>query len=326
MTTEIDFFEIQIGKETVWGTAVPPTAKLAEVEECTITPEVEAEGHAELSGSLSPAIHAAVNRKAGRASLSGIATYEQLPYLLDSLLGEATPSAGPPHDYAYLGAGAKPTPRQMTLVKGNPSFAEALISAILATLELEFATNVATTFSAEAFGYGVQDDALETLTDATVNILHGNDIALYIDDWAGTIGATEFTGVAFTARLGLDVNRDNVGGLGSVNPKTWKQQRAEPGSNQLMLSLEYETDAKAYLTELLGVTREPFEKQVRILSQIDANHICQIDFAGFAEEAPELHTDEDGVATLEFTLSARHNVGLGGWLAASITNEVVALP
>ena len=323
---EKDTMEYQIGKETDWGDQVATTAKLMEIEDLELAPEEVSEAHAEVRGDLTPSYNATLDRKAGAASLSGIATYEDLPYWLDSLLGEATPTGTDPYEYAYAGPGAKPTPRMMTLTKGDATFAQCLTSALVNVLTLEFPTNGPVTLSVEFFGHGVEDDSIASLNDRAVNIIHGNDVTLYVDTWAGTIGATPYPGIAFTITFKLDANRGDKPGLGDVNPLGWKQQRGDPGANQLMMSLEFDTNSDALLSTMLTGTDIPFRRQVQINCALDASHSLEIDFAGFAAAAPTLHPDEDGVATLEFTLDAQENTTMGGWLDIRCTNTIATLP
>jgi hypothetical protein len=324
--SEMDLFQFQAGKEADFGTEVPQTVKLMELETLEIEPIVESEAHPEVRGTLDPSYNATLDKKGGAFSAAGIATYDDLPYWLDSLLGEATPTGTGPYVYTYAGAGAKPTPRMMTLTRGDENDVKSLVSALAQTLTLNIETNSPVGLEVAGFGHSVKDDTLATLADRTVHPIHGNDVTLYIDDWAGTVGATEFTDVAFALSLALDNARAEKPGLGSVEPKSWKQPKGDPGSNQLTMKLEVDTMSIAFLDALLTGTDTPFRKLVRLAFALDANHELQIDFAGFAAESPVLHPDEDGVAVLEFVLSAMNDpTGMGGWLDIENTSNVATL-
>lgn len=325
--SESDLFSFQVGKESVWGSAVDQTAKLMEVDSLEIEPIVESEAHAEIRGTLDPSYNATLNRIAGAASLSGIATYEDLPYWLDSLLGEATPTGTGPYTYTYAGPGAKPTPRQMTVARGYGTVVKSLVSALANTLTLEWATNAPVMLGVGMFGHSVADDSLDSLSDRAVNPVHSNDATLYIDSWGGTVGSTAYTGVAFNIGLSLDANRTDKPGIGSVTPLSWKQMRGDPGANQLVLRLEFDAAAETLLDALLTSTDLPFRRLVRITTALDANHSLQVDFAGFSPEAPVLNPDEDGIAVVEFTLNAMNDPnGMGGWLDVENVSQVSALP
>jgi hypothetical protein len=324
--SEMDLFQFQAGKETTFGTAVPQTVKFMELETLEIEPIVEGEAHKETRGTLDPSYNATLNKKGGTFNAAGIATYDDLPYWLDSLLGEATPTGTGPYAYVYAGAGAKPTPRMMTLTRGDENSVKSLVSALVQTLTLNVETNAPVGLEVAGFGHSVEDDALATLADRTVNPIHGNDVTLYIDAWAGTVGTTEFTDVAFALSLALDNARAEKPGLGAVTPKSWKQPKGDPTANQLMMRLEFDTMSIAFLDALLTGTDIPFRKLVRLEFALDANNTMNIDFAGFAAEAPVLNPDEDGVAVLEFVLSAMNDpTGMGGWLDWEVVNGVSTL-
>lgn len=327
--SELDLFEVQVGKETTWGTVVAPTAKLMGIESCEIVPLQEAEHIPEMRGDLTPAYNAIVNRFTGEANIEGTITYEDICYFLDSLLGEATPSGAGPYVYSYAGPGAKPTPRVLTLVKGDSEGVYSLAGGLVDTLELTFEKNTRSTFSAHLLGKLVNTDTLASLSDRSVNIAHGNQVALYIDPFGTAAGTTVYSGIKIKAGLSLDMNRQVKEGLGSLNPVGWKQQKADPGANQMTFSLEFDSTSglsKDMLDALIGATSTPFEKVVRLLAQIDSNHILQVDFAGFSPEAPSMFSDEDGIATVEFTLNAIYESTLANWLKIDVTNQVSTLP
>jgi hypothetical protein len=52
--SELDLITTQIGKETVWGTAVPQTALLVGIENCELTPQMETTPVPESRGNLVP--------------------------------------------------------------------------------------------------------------------------------------------------------------------------------------------------------------------------------------------------------------------------------
>ena len=60
------FETVEVGMQTVWGTAVTPTAKLSLIEECEIEPIQESEVIPELRGTLAGNYTASLNK--GRIS------------------------------------------------------------------------------------------------------------------------------------------------------------------------------------------------------------------------------------------------------------------
>lgn len=326
--SELDLFEIQVGKETTWGTAVAPTKKLMGVESCEISTLHESEHIPEMRGDLTPAYNAVVNRFTGEASIEGTIVYEDILYFIESMFYEDTPSGTGPYVYQYAGAGAKPSPRIMTLVKGSGEGVYCLAGAICNTLEMTFEPNARATYSAGFIGENIEADALVTLGDTAVNVCHGNQVSLYIDDFGAAAGTTIYNGVKTSASISLDMARSVKAGLGSLTPVGWKQAKADPGGNQLTLSLEFDntTDySKDLYDELIATTLAPFRKVVRLKAAIAATHLLQIDFAGFSPEAPTLFGDADGIATLEFTLNALYESTLANWIEIEVQNSLASL-
>jgi hypothetical protein len=77
---------------------------------------------------------------------------------------------------------------------------------------------------------------------------------------------------------------------------------------------------------LIAATSTPLQKVVRLDFTLDVNHKLVLDFAGFAPEAPQLWSDDDGIATLQFVLNAQYEATLTNWFDSTITNQVATLP
>jgi len=327
--SEYDLLVTQVGKETVWGTAVNPTAQLVAIEDCKITPLMEATPIPESRGNLVPSYNASIDRRVGEGSINGAVTFEDIPYWLDGLLGQATPTGTGTFTRVYNGGLVKPTPRYMTLVRGGPEGVYSIVGCMPSTLEMTFERNAFATFSCSLIGKDVASDAIATLADRSFNVVHGNQAAIYIDAFGVAAGTTIYDEIKFTASLSLDMNRALKAGLGSQSAVGWRQSRADPGANQLALSLELDNatgSSKSILDALLTATTSPIKKVVRLLFTLDANRVLTIDFAGFISEAPELFGDTDGIATLEFTLNAMYETTLADWLEITVKNQVASLP
>lgn len=322
MATIPELFEVQAGKEVTWGTSVTPTVKLMGISDATIKPIVESELIDEKRGTLAPGYTSVINKVSGEASVEGVVLYEDIPYWLDSLFGLATPSGANPYVYAYSSpVGSAPTTRKMTLASGDGTNEYSLAGAVVKALSISGESNSKLEFSAELIGKQVSSDALASLDDRSVTVAMGNHVALYIDAFGGTIGSTQVNATAFSFELEIETNRELVFHMGSATPTTYREGKWE---GTLKLSLELNATSKAYLDSIIGATAV-FKKLVRIKATSGTN-ILQFDFAGFAENAPELWTDEDGVTTVELELKGLvDSDGLEDWLEASVTNSVSAL-
>lgn len=324
MTFIPDLAEIQIGKESTWGTGVTPTAKLMSIETCKIRPITQMMIHSSL-GSLGPSGAASVLKIDGEASIGGEAVYEDLPYWLDSLFGEATPTGSDPYVYGYAAPlTTEPTPRIMTLVQGDNAgnYVYGLEGALVNKLVISGKSGEAIKWSADLIGENGVPDSLAALSDRTVNGIMAAHMDLYIDAWGGTIGSTQITTTFFSFELTLNAARATYHGIGSVQPKGYREAKY---TGTLKLSLEMDSTSQGYLDAIIAGSAA-WQRQVRLSAANGANLGLDLDFAGTAIKAPELFTDQDGVVTVDLELESTYNPTLTNWFEAEVTNQVSTLP
>jgi hypothetical protein len=324
---ELALFQWQLGKQSAIATAVTPTVKLMGVEDGELTPKVETSVIEESRGSFAPAYDAVVDSIGGEASIPGKASFEQIPYYLDSMFGEATPGISPGYARAYAAPlTAKPTSQRMlTALRGSALDARCLKGALVNELTLKGESNKPVTFEAKLLGHSVESKALASLSDTTVNYIHSNQAAIKLDTWAGTMGTTALTPLAYSFELGLNMNLAMQMGLGAATPVAHKMNKADAGSNQLKLSMELASDSAGYLTSILTPSNNtPFRAQIQIGFTL-GSLIFTFQFAGFAAEAPKFVGDTDGVASLDFTFSPLYHSTFANWFKCTVTNAVQAL-
>lgn len=321
-----DLIQVQLGKETVWGTGVAATAKLMGVVDAMHQPVVNAKVFAERRASLDPGYVTALTGLAGGMRIEGTVLYEDFPYFLDGLISEATPSGGGPYTRTYA-SGSAYTPRPSTAYIGSSAGMYRLLGGVVNGLTIRGAAgenDTELTYTAELIGKQLDTTgSLASLSDRTATPAMASHLALYIDAWAGTIGTTAIT-TAFSFELGLNLNRMLKRYLGSLLPATYETAKADPAGNTLRLSLNFDATSKALLDVILGGS-SVFQRQVRIKATSGTN-ILQFDFAGTTVAAPEVFTDVDGVLSVDIVLNATYNSALGGWFAAQSVNSVSALP
>jgi hypothetical protein len=323
---ELDLMQWQIGSQSQFDTAVTPTAKLMGVESGEIQPLVETSAVPEQRASLAPAFTATIDKVSGEASIAGAANYQQIGYLFDSLLGEASPSGAGPYTRAYAAPlGSKPTPRILTLVRGSSLDARCLKGGIVNELTLTAETNQRVMYDGKMIGHSVESDALAALSDLAVDYLHSNQVALTLVTWAGTMGATALSPLAYNYELGLNFNKMLQMGLGSVTPRDHKIRKGEADSNQLKLSMELHSDSAGWFNSIISATATPFRAQIQATFTLGAASLV-LQYAGYAAEAPKYVEDTDGIATLEFTFSPLYHSTFGNWFKASLVNAVATLP
>lgn len=314
---------VEAGMQTLWGTAVTPTAKLSMIEECEISPIQEAEHLKELRGTLAGNYVAMLNKGGGEASLKGGLCYEDIGYYLDSVLVKnVSPTGAGPYVYVRdAPLTTLPTRRLFTLVKGNSTnYSYGLNSGIINELAIKIESNQPWMFDAKLFGQKVSELALAGMSDRTATPIHANVTSLYIDAWGGTIGTTAITDAWFTAELVIKNNSEVVPTIGNQYPISYRDAIYE---GTLKLKIEVATATKAYMTALLGTSVT--QKQIRIKGTTGASAIAQLDFAGTFVNAPKVE-DENGVSSFEFELQHTYNPTLANWLKTSVTNSLATLP
>jgi len=319
-----ELLRVQVGKETTWGTAVVDSAKLMGVSDFNLQPGVAAKRFKELRGNLAPAHLAAMTKVAPSGSMSQIATYEDICYLLEAMCGVATPSGAGP----YVRTGGAPTtvavatPRFMTAFYDDPGGAGTYKAAgvLPSKLTIGGKQGEEMMLKADLLAKQITTGTPAALSDRSMNVVMGSDTKLYVDAWGGTIGTTEMATMSYSYELMLDAQRLLKHYLGALTPGRYVERKWD---GELKMMLEFNATSKAFLDAL--ITPALFQKQVRIKATSGTN-IVQIDFAGTAEDTPQLFTDDDGVSTLEFTLKGTYHSTLANWFAYSVTNSVSALP
>jgi len=318
-----DLIQAQIGKETTWGTAVTETAKLMGIDELVIRPINEAEQFPDRRASLAPAYLSALTKIGMEGQMGGVLLYEDLPYWLDNLCGEATPTGSDPYTYTYAAplTAVPSSPRILTLTGGDSSDIYTAAGVLLNGLTISGESNKPLRWSAPLIGEDVATGALESLSDRSVNVVMADHVALYIDAWGGTIGSTAITSNFFKFTLNINPNRAVVYGMGSKTPGEWREAR---WTGDLAMTLEFDATTQAFFDAIIGGS-SVFQKQVRIKASSGASLDVQLDFAGTALTAPEIFTDENGIVTLEFNLHGEYNSTLTQWFEAQVINGVASL-
>lgn len=318
-----DLLQVQVGKETTWGTSAAATAKLMGIEDITLQPKLKGAVNADMRGSLGPGQIAYIQDIEGAGKLKTKVLYEDWPYWMDALFGTATPTGAGPYVYAYTAPVAAPTSRMQTLYYGDSNGTYKLLGATPTKVSIKGESNKELTADIDLIGKQVTTGTLAALDDRAVSPVMGNDLNVYIDAWNGTIGTTLIPAMAYSFTLEIDTGRTLAAYLGSLTPGAYKDQRFGADKNTLKLSLEFTATTKAYLDSIIGGTLSQY--QVRLKATTGASAIWQMDFAGSALDAPDIFSDKDGVCTLDMTLSATYNSTLGSWCKASVTNSVSAL-
>lgn len=321
----LDLLQVQAGTESTWGTPVTPTVKLMGIEDISLDPGIEAQVFHDRRGSLAPGYLAALTAVMPTGKMDILGTYEDHPYYLDNLCGQATPSGAGPYvrDYAAP-IGAVPTPRKLTLPYGDATDCYKLAGMLISKLVIKGENGAPQRWNAEFLAKDISAGALAALSDRTVNLAMGDHMAIAIDAWGGTIGATAIATAAYSYELTIDAKRKGDQFLGALSAGNWHEDDgAEGWDGELKLMLELNSASRSQLTALLS-TSTLYQRQVRLLST-SGTQIIRLDFAGTSIKAPEVFEDRDGVVTFSCTLKGTYNPTLGNWFKAQSTNSVATL-
>lgn len=316
---------IQIGTQTAFITAVTPTAKLGGVQKCEITAEIEGENLPDKRASAGT-YNAAPLKRRGTAKLSGWMTYEDAPYWLDNLMGQASPSGGGPYVRDYIGMlGTIPARRILTIVKGQASpvaHVYSLAGAFLKKATFKIESNKPLMYDFEFGGYLVGTQALAALSDRTQTPITAPQGLLYIDAVGGTIGSTAITTTWFSAEISIDTKADSYGGIGTLDAQNYRET---PDKWEVKTKYMLELDSVSLALYNANIATTLAQRQMRIKFTTGSSQILQFDLAGSLLSAPSTIGDKDGVSTLEFEQTDLYNTALGNYLKASSTNSTAVM-
>jgi hypothetical protein len=325
MTTMTRELQVQAGTQSSgFTTGATPTVELRGIEEMTLRPVNDVKMLEDMTIGLSGSSEAVVGSVGAAGSFQGWASYEDLAYWLDNLLGQATPSGGDPYTRAYSApVNTAPTRRILSLVKGDSSVgAYQLVGGILSNFTMRMEPGQEMRVSGDLIGNKLATDSLESLSIRDVNPIMGTQISeITWDDWGDTMGDTALTNcdVRFM-ELTVTPSLTTRPCFGSAYHNTYTEQ-AWDGS--LRLSLEFNATSKADVDNVIGGTLT--QKQVQITSSIDSDHSLVTQFAGTITEDFDIFSDDDGVVTVELTLTRTYHSTLTTWLAMSLINTVSSL-
>lgn len=320
MTAPYDLLQVQAGKETTWGTEVAPTAKLMAVESCQIQPIVTSAVHHDVRASLAPGHLKSFMEIGGQASLGGKLTYEDMGYLFDSLASEATPGGVNPYTRDWTGGGgAATTPRKLTLAYGDSNDCRSLLGGLVNELTIAAQSGQPWTYQASLIGKEVVDDALAALSDRTVELVMGDNTALYIDAAGGTIGATAIANTWFSFEWKVSANR-NVVRHNKLKPTTWVDKF---GAGSLKLTVEVNATTLAYLDSIITASAT-LEHQIRITAT-SGTKIARLDMAAIIAAAPAVYQTQQGAVAVDLNYIPIYNTALANWWKAHNQNAVAVL-
>ncbi|MEJ5222850.1 MAG: hypothetical protein WHV44_00220 [Anaerolineales bacterium] len=298
------FQTVQIGVEITPGTAVPANKKLLAT---SIVPSVKTEGDTfRAMGNKYPSF-AVLNKEWSEASIEGKLTYNEILYVLSSLLSQPTPAQqGATTAYKWTftsNTSAEDAGKTLTVEQGDANTAWRAAGVKVSGLEFTFNRNEVT-LSGSAIGQPLEIGITLTAspTSMTPKPVLPAHVKLYMAD----------------TQSGLDSAQAVTRGFSATWSLTDKNALAWPlGQSPVLIESEPKLEAKLSLaTDSVGLglitqMRSAATKWFRIKAEgaIIAStykYTFQIDFPANITEAGEF-SDEDGIYLVEWTLAGIHD-------------------
>jgi len=322
VTTEL---RVQAGTQSVWATGVTPTVALRGVTGCKIKPDQQIDILSDMLLNFTGGDTPVVTRNGGGGSVDGWASYEDLAYWLDNFFGQATPGTSPGYSRAYAAPiSTLPTLRLLSLVHGEANVgAYRLIGGIGNTFTLKQEVGKELTFSQELIGSTIDATTLAgALTVRTVTPIVSGDVAtLFLDTWAGTMGATALTKCFLRSMtLTVNANRQNRYCIGAL---TSPDYITKPWEGTLDVMLEWNSTSKALIDTMVGGAKS--QHQLEINYSGGTNKTLKIQFAGTVSESPDIFQDDDGVVAVGLKLKGTYHNTFANWLKLTLVNATATL-
>lgn len=314
---------VQFGKEVTWGTAVAATALLSGAGEGCGLEVVDETYHGPHQGSMGPSALVAEVRQHAEPKLEYDLTYEDICFLWDGLFGACSPTGGPVYVWPYTAPLATaPVPRPYTMEIGalGAPYKAAGVVFNKTKVEGDIDGDGVWKASVDLLAKVASVVVMASLSARVTEMIRMADTALYVDAWAGTMGATAAPTTLISFALDLDPKYHLKWFAGSVAPGAKGEDQWE---GSLELVLEFNATAKAYVDALLAPAL--VQRQIR-LKAASGTKIAQIDFAGTLVKGVKLWEDRDGNMTISTTWEGTYNATFANWLAASVSNAVASLP
>jgi len=324
---------VELGVETVPGTAVPSTVKLQALTvelDTAITVDRIAP-----SGNLFDTI-AAPRQEYATGSLTGYPTYNELPYVFSNVFGAAvitTPSgAVTARRWFWAPSSSVPwTPKTWTIRRGMAgNTAEMAAYALLTGIGMSFSATAQPEISGDLFAraldYAASVGATGLAAQALVPILP-KQVCVYLDPTAAALGTTRLT-------------RDFAAGfeVGGLNGPFWPLDCTltsfgghvpmKPDTTTATLQLGNDAQGREPVVAMrLGDTRycriECSGPQIDVGPPV-VSHRLRIDMALKVVDAPS-RGDSDALSTLEWSFGIFDDPSFGGALKITLDTNLATL-
>lgn len=316
------FQTVQIGIETTPGTPVAANKKLKAV---SIVPAVRAESDPFRALGDKYVSIVSLNKEWTECSIEGRLTYNEILYLLSSLISQPTPvQQGTSAAYKWTftsNTNLEDVGKTITVEQGDANSAWRAAGVRVSGLELTFSRNEVS-LTGSALGEPIETGITMTAspTSLTPKVVLPTHLSLYLADSQTDLdSASPITrGFSLVWRLTDKVNLAWPIGQDPITVET-------PPTLESTLQLATDTVGMG----LIATMRNAATKWVRIKAVGDLiedtyYHTLQIDFPGQIREVGEF-SDQDGLYLVEYALQGVHDSDWGKSFQIDITTDMSAL-
>lgn len=322
MTRANSFQTIQIGVETTRGVAVPATRKLVSTE---ISPGSKVDIKTfKPKGTKFPTL-AILGKEWVEAKISGTLTYDEIVYLLSSVITATTPTGTTEKTWVFSPNSNGPdNPKTFTIEQGAGSLAHRFTHGLVTSLSLSF-SRAEITMDGSLFGKALEESVSMT-TGATAlegRVVAPTHVSYYIaatHDDLDTAQPLDVVNVSwaiqdrYNAIWALNRSKPSFSTFVESDPKIEMKLKMEASGEGLNL----------YQTMRAGSTR--FMRIEAIGAEIGTGvyESLVIDTAVKVSNASDF-SDEDGLFAIEWTFTGVHDPVWGKATEIKVINEVASL-
>lgn len=320
------FQTVQIGVESAPGTEVNATKKLPAV---MFEVGVEADIKTYRGAGYKYASVAALNKEWVSASISGPATYNELPYLLSSVLDTATlvDNTGTTGQATWTFSpdpAAADAPKTFTIEQGGGGRAHQFTGALVTGLGVKFDRD-GVEIDGSVLGKALEDGITMTAAPTEIPLipLTAPQVQVYLDNTWATLGTTALTRV-LSAEWNIS---DRYGPVWALTGTTDYAATVETvPSLELKMMIEADAAGMALLTAMRAGTTKflRIEATGATISAGPAKYKATFDTAVKVTDV-EAFSDEDGVYAIEWTFGGFLDTTSGKATEVKLINTLGAL-
>jgi len=314
------FQTVQVGIETTPGTPVAASKKLLA---CSIVPSVKVEAEPFRAAGNKYSSLVSLNKEWTEAKLEGRLTYNEILYLLSSLLSKPTPTLQGTGTYKWVfssDTAGEDAGKSLTVEQGDATTAWRSAGVRVAGLKFSFSRNEIT-MDGDAVGEPLETGITLTAspTSMTPRVVLPTQLSLVMEDKQADLA----TGTPITRGFSLEWSLLNK--IGLVWPIGGDPFTVETEPTlEAVLKLATDSVGMGLLTKMRTGSTKWFRLEAEGATiESTYKYTFRIDFPGIISDVGEF-SDEDGVYLIEYTLTGVHDATWAKAFEITVINDVAA--